>query len=130
MEVNINTNSTSFMSLEPGSMGNIFYFKKVTVPQPIKEKIIDNNINQALQAVFNPPPGLNKDDYNTLFLEFIIKERNYNNEVIEDFGQRTFIHIQIGNPECLKELETIENSPDFIRYENPHFVQIIKNPFW
>ena len=119
-------NSSSFLSLEPGSIGHIFYFRKKEVPSDERQRIVDNNTRESIRAGFNPPPGLSPNQYNELFLSFLIKERTYTNDQIEDYGECYYITVQVGNRECLKELETLQTEPDFISYENPHFVEFFK----
>ncbi len=119
-------NNSSFLSLEPGSIGNIFYFRKKEGPVDERQKIVDNNTREAIRAGFNPPPGLSKDDYNNMFLAFLVKERTVANDMLEDYGERYSITVQVGNKECVKELEALEKDFNFISYENPHFVDFFK----
>ena len=107
-------------------MGNIFYFRKKEVPSDERQKIVDNNTREAIRAGFNPPSGLSKDDYNNMFLAFLVKERTVANDMIEDYGERYAITVQVGNNECVRELDTLEKDPNFISYENPHFVDFFK----
>lgn len=119
-------NSASFMSLEYGAIGNIYFYRTSQVPQHIREKIIDHNVREASHGLFNPPAGLTKNDYNQLFLNFLIKERTSNNEMIDEHSDLDYIAVQVGNMESLNALSELENDPSFKGYQNPHFVDFFK----
>jgi chaperonin cofactor prefoldin len=86
-------------------------------------------IDTSKDHTFNPPAGLSPSQYTDLFMAHFMKSRRDANEFIEENSQitkRIRESFQVGNQECLNEIEKIENSEAFYKWENPEFVKIFK----
>jgi hypothetical protein len=115
---------------EPGSIWQIFY----TVRIPIKsdsskeQAFLDSQTREQMNA-FNPPPGLTPDEYSQLFLNFFLKSREKTREIIDSSNFRVIRYstlVQVGNPECYKDLNDIEKSQHFHSWENPTMIDFFR----
>ena len=120
-------NSEDFYSFEPYSIGIVNYFRNCQkrISEEEEQSLLDNNTREYSNT-FRPPPGLNPNEYSALFTEHYSKSRMKSREIIENSGitqEKVELTIQVGNSECLEEILSISRSPNFIKWENPGFME-------
>ncbi len=121
---------TNDFNEEPGSIWQIFYTTRtpVVLDPKVEQGFLDSQTRENMSA-FNPPPGLTPDDYSQLFLNHFLKSRQKTREIIDANNFRVVRYstlVQVGNPECYRDLENIETSPNFHEWENPIMVDFFK----
>lgn len=120
----------NFFGLEPGSMGNLYYyeFEEIAIDPKDEQRFMDSQTNE-FSNTFDPPPGLSPDEYSTLFAAHFMKSRQQSRNVIEQ-NKRQLVRkstmFQHGNPECRAEIDQIEKNPKFEKWENPTFIDTIR----
>jgi hypothetical protein len=109
-----------------GSIWEIFYYEKSPIANP--DYLVDEQTRNIVQDTFNPPLGLSPAEYSILFTNHFLKTREKSREFIDKNSKvsRFKILSQIGNRECLSELENIESSENFDSWENPSLVNYFK----
>jgi hypothetical protein len=116
--------------LDKGSIWEIYYMeeKRDEVDHNLLDQIVDSNTRGILQDTFNPPPGLTPAEYSLLFTQHFMKTREKSREIIENDKNLVRVRVlsQVGNIECLDELQKIEASLDFQRWENPSIVEFFR----
>jgi hypothetical protein len=123
--------TTNDFNEEPGSIWQIFYTTKrpVNIDPRVEQNFLDSQTRENV-STFNPPPGLTPDEYSQLFLNHFLKSREKTREIIDANNFRIVRYstlVQVGNPECYKDLNSIENSPDFHVWENPIMVEFFRS---
>lgn len=113
-----------------GAIWEIFYFAKTSdLNADAENTLVDNQTRNILQDTFDPPPNLASSDYSYLFVEHFIKTREKSREVVKkNFANKTRTRVlsQVGNVECLKELDEIEKLSIFDSWENQSIVDFFK----
>ena len=118
---------TDFFDLENGSFGKLYYYKKVEISPDQERSFVDQQA-RMLSRTFDPPIGLSSDEYSSLFLNHYIKSRNESKKALEQgSSERDYIDAQIGNRESIQEIESLERSKEFERWENPEMVKYLLN---
>lgn len=118
-----------FFGLIPGSFGKIYfkYDKSDSISQKYKEQYIDNFSNEAMHAfikdgILNP----NKEQLSpeVAFMKAREDAKNY----LEQSKSHKFyaLEFQIGNKECMKEIEKLEKDIKFLGWADPGFIDLIK----
>lgn len=112
--------------IKKGSIWEIFYFEKSPINDA--EQLVDNQTRNVVQDTFNPPTGLSPAEYSVLFMNHFLKTREKTREFLEDNIKvsRFKVLSQIGNVECLRELEKIEKSEKFHSWENSGLVEYFR----
>ncbi len=115
----------------PGAVWRISYYtvEDSNVPETEKQKFLDRHTND-LSATFQPPSGLSPAEYSSLYMNHFQKTRQTANDLIDKMSENRVRRIElfeIGNIECLREIEKIESSPEFGGWENPQMVHYFKN---
>jgi hypothetical protein len=122
--------TTNDFNEEPGSIWQIFYTLRIPVnPDPKKEQAFLDSQSHEQMSAFNPPPGLTPEDYSQLFLNHFLKSREKTREIIDSNNFRVIRYstlVQVGNPECYRDLEGIEQTPGFYAWENPVMVDFFR----
>jgi hypothetical protein len=118
--------------LERGAIWEIFYFtvEKLEMDPNLEQTIIDDQTRGVIQDTFNPPPGLSPAEYSELFVQHFMKTRTKSREVLDENKKRLTryrILSQVGNFECLKEIERVSTSDGFHSWENPTMVEFFEN---
>jgi hypothetical protein len=109
-----------------GSIWEIFFYTKerINYSQKFVEQYMDNQTRE-MTATFDPPPGLNPTEYSSLFLQHFMKSREKSKEELEKISEKKHrykVLVQVGNKECVEDLEKTMNSQDFHSWENPSVV--------
>lgn len=117
--------------LDKGSIWEIFYFtsERLEMDPNLEQSIIDNQTREVIQDTFNPPPGLSPAEYSQLFVQHFMKTRTKSREVLDENKNRLVrykILSQVGNAECLMEIQHISTSPNFHSWENPSMVDFFQ----
>lgn len=117
-----------------GAVWKIVYYtvEKSSMPEEERQKFLDSQTRE-MNNFFQPPPGLSPADYAVLFMSHFQKSRNEATDMVEKMSERKTRKIelfQVGNAECLAEIEKIKSSQDFYGWENPemvhYYVQVSK----
>jgi hypothetical protein len=117
--------------LENGSIWEIYYFtSELRVMDPnLEQSIIDNQTREVIQDTFNPPPGLSPAEYSQLFVSHFMKTRTKSREILDENKKKLVrfrILSQVGNLECLNEIENVKSLPNFHSWENPSMVDFFQ----
>ena len=117
--------------LENGSIWEIYYFtSELRVMDPnLEQSIIDNQTREVVQDTFNPPPGLSPAEYSQLFVSHFMKTRTKSREVLDENKKKLVrykILSQVGNLECLNEIENVKTLHNFHSWENPPMVDFFQ----
>ena len=117
--------------LENGSIWEIYYFtSELRVMDPnLEQSIIDNQTREVVQDTFNPPPGLSPAEYSQLFVSHFMKTRTKSREVLDENKKKLVrykILSQVGNLECLNEIENVKSLHNFHSWENPSMVDFFQ----
>ncbi len=107
----------------PESIGTINYKIRKEIDPNIENNMIDSQAKEMIHT-FSPPSGLSPEEYSQLFLQHYSKSRNFSENLIKGNIAVTIesLTVQVGNQECLDEIFNIQNSKNFIEWENQHFV--------
>lgn len=120
--------SDEFYALIPGAMGIIYYYKAVDIASDPRQdqNFVDEMSREALYA-FQPLSGLSPAEYTAMFQAEFLKSRQSSTEQLHKSKICRFsVYIQVGNEECLREIEQLETDPDFKGWENEPFVKELK----
>ena len=109
-----------------GAIWSLAYHVKAKIDSNVKQKLLDSQTN-IISSTFNPPPGLSPEEYSTMFSAFYLKTRDKAKSLIEETSTIINDHFQLGEESSLSEIEKIEKSIDFIKWENPYLVDYFKN---
>ena len=117
--------------LDKDSIWEFYYFTKeeIQIDPSYQEFAVDQQSRDILQDTFNPPPGLSPSEYSQLFMNHFMKTREKTREHLEENRFRITRYrtlSQLGNSECLRDLENIEKSPNFKSWENEAMVSYFR----
>jgi hypothetical protein len=117
--------------IEKGAIWEIYYFTSTVIEMDsnLEQTIIDNETRGVVQDTFNPPAGLTPTEYSQLFIQHFMKTRTKTREIIDENKKKLVryrILSQVGNLECLQELEKVGKLHDFHSWENPTIVDFFK----
>jgi hypothetical protein len=108
---------------------NFFRVTKMEIDPIQGQRFIDSQTRE-LTNTFDPPKGLSPAQYSELFVQHFTKSREESFKILDDSLKNNFkygIVVQVGNKECLDEIEKLEKDPHFQGWENPELVNYFKN---
>ena len=117
--------------LEKGSIWEFYYYTKevIEINPNLEQVLIDNETRSITQDTFNPPPGLSPGEYSQLFLQHFMKTRQKSREIVDENKQkltRYKVLSQVGNLECLEDLNRTESLSNFHSWENLSLVDYFR----
>jgi hypothetical protein len=117
--------------IEKGAIWEICYFTSdvMELDPDLEQTIIDNETRGVIQDTFDPSPGLTPSEYSQLFVQHFMKTRTKTREIVDENKKRLVryrILSQVGNFECLQELENVGKLHNFHSWENPSIVDFFK----
>ena len=115
---------------QKGDLWQIHYFMKteIDIPDHAKNKFLDEK-TRMIGSTFDAPSGLSPSDYESLFLKHFRKSRQEFYEKVDEFSivKHKYSELfQVGNLECLDELQKIESDSNFHSWENPSMVEYFR----
>lgn len=117
----------NFYDLIPNSIGNISYKKVLKISDEEKQKIVSKNSNERMRAFLNNfTYGMTGNDPIDIQATFI-KSREDSWNDLEEFYETKYLTVQIGQKESIEAIGNIEKQEWFRGWENPYFVDLIKN---
>jgi len=125
------TKKMNDFQIERGAIWEICYFTSDTIEidSNLEQTIIDNETRGIIQDTFDPPSGLTPAEYSQLFVQHFMKTRTKTREIVDENKKRLIrykILSQIGNFECLQEIEKIQKLHNFHSWENASIVDFFK----
>ena len=108
-----------------GALWSISYMatQRIDIPDEHRQKFLDRQ-SRELTGLFDPPPGLNPAEYSALFVSHFMKSRQESREIIDKASEQLQHYstiVQVGNKECVDELNKIESAPEFKGWGNDRF---------
>jgi hypothetical protein len=101
---------------------------EITLEEKEKQKMIDSQ-TRALSSAFAPGAGLTPVEYSAQFYNHFLLSRRKANELADQakyVTRRYSEAFQVGNAESLAEINRIEQSPNFLSWDNPLLVEDFK----
>ena len=110
-----------------GSIWEIFFYtkEKIALSEKQNEAFVEKQTRELVNT-FDPPPGMDPQTYSALFLHHFMKSREKSREELEKSTERQFRYrtlVQVGNRECVEDLEKTEKADNFFRWEDPFTVE-------
>jgi hypothetical protein len=119
------------IDLSKGSIWEFFYFTQAVnnIDPQLEQRMLDDQTREITSNMFNPPPGLTPDDYSQLFMNHFLESRNKSREIINKSNLHTVrnrVLLQVGNEECMRDIDNIEKLESFIKWENESLIAFFK----
>jgi hypothetical protein len=116
---------------EKGAIWEFYYYTKevIEINPNLEQVLIDNETRSITQDTFNPPVGLSPSEYSQLFIQHFMKTRQKSREIIDENKQkltRYKVLSQVGNFECLEDLNKTESLSNFHSWENPSLIEYFR----